>query len=69
MIIYFKIFLIVHRKRIFLPKIRIIDTHLEETNKSMSQQNKFTRKDWKIVKMFILVRKLIINQKHFFSFY
>ncbi len=66
MIIYFKIFLIVHRKRIFLPKIRIIDTHLEETNKSMSQQNKFTRKDWKIVKMFILVRKLIINQKHFF---
>jgi hypothetical protein len=69
MIIYFKIFLIVHRKRIFLPKTRIIDTHLEETNKSMSQQNKFTRKDWKIVKMFILVRKLIINQKHFFSFY
>ena len=56
--IYFKIFLIVHRKNIFMPKISTVEKNLEETNKSMSQQNKLTRRDWKMVKMFILVRQV-----------
>ncbi len=53
MIVYFKIFLIVH-KNIFLSKINTITAVLEQPNKSTCISS-VARKDWKVAKMFILV--------------